>query len=49
MEQSVAIPIEQFGNGVQQQTLVSTYRYAARLSEIRYRGGVTTFLEVLLQ
>jgi outer membrane protein, multidrug efflux system len=32
---------------VQQETLVATYRDAARLSETRYRGGVTTYLEVL--
>lgn len=31
----------------QQETLTATYRDAARLSEIRYRGGVTTYLEVL--
>ena len=30
-----------------QETLVATYRDAARLSEIRYRDGVTTYLEVL--
>jgi outer membrane protein, multidrug efflux system len=32
---------------VQQESLTVTYREAARLSTIRYRGGVTTYLEVL--
>jgi multidrug efflux system outer membrane protein len=32
---------------LQQEALVATYRDAARLSEVRYRGGVTTYLEVL--
>ncbi|MGH9633093.1 MAG: efflux transporter outer membrane subunit [Bryobacteraceae bacterium] len=32
---------------IQQEALTATYRDAARLSEIRYRGGVTTYLEVL--
>jgi multidrug efflux system outer membrane protein len=32
---------------VQQQSLTVTYREAARLSTIRYRGGVTMYLEVL--
>jgi multidrug efflux system outer membrane protein len=32
---------------LQQERLTAIYRDAARLSEIRYRGGVTTYLEVL--
>jgi multidrug efflux system outer membrane protein len=32
---------------LQQEALTATYRDAARLSEVRYRGGVTTYLEVL--
>jgi multidrug efflux system outer membrane protein len=32
---------------VQQEALTATYRDAARLSDVRYRGGVTTYLEVL--
>lgn len=31
----------------QQEDLTAIYRDAARLSEVRYRGGVTTYLEVL--
>ena len=32
---------------LQQDALTATYRDAARLSNVRYRGGVTTYLEVL--
>jgi multidrug efflux system outer membrane protein len=32
---------------LQQEALTATYRDAARLSDVRYRGGVTTYLEVL--
>jgi multidrug efflux system outer membrane protein len=32
---------------IQQEALTATYRDAARLSDVRYRGGVTTYLEVL--
>ncbi|HWQ53979.1 MAG TPA: efflux transporter outer membrane subunit [Bryobacteraceae bacterium] len=32
---------------IQQEMLTATYRDAARLAEVRYRGGVTTYLEVL--
>ena len=32
---------------IQQEALTATYRDAARLSEVRYSGGVTTYLEVL--